>query len=166
MATASHIELDPGTAGVYHVPGITTASSKIGSQLLQENHDKFHIYFNTSGFHNHIAHHLLTIYALGATPDEIQQAFDNNKTMQRPQFPVEEQNVQDMADAAKFKKFLGKEKYFHDYEIFFRKEIDEKGWEAVLNEHVFSRTEHADAMLVRMFAGKIDLAFIRLRPTG
>ncbi|KIX09703.1 uncharacterized protein Z518_00784 [Rhinocladiella mackenziei CBS 650.93] len=154
MATAAHIELNPTiTAGVYHVPDITAESSKIGSQLLQENHDKFHIYFNQSGFHNHIAHHLLTIYALGATPDEIRRAFDNNKTIQRPQFPVEKRNVQDMADRDQFKRFLGKEQYFHDYEAFFRNEIDTKGWEAVLNEHVFARDEHADRMRARMLAG-------------
>ncbi|KAL2394054.1 Baeyer-Villiger monooxygenase dmxR6 [Exophiala dermatitidis] len=153
MATAAHVELDPANAGVYHVPDIKAESSNIGSRLLQENHDKYHMYFNRSGFHNHIAHHLLTIYALGATPEEIQQAFDNNKTYQRPQYPVEKQNVQTMSDPEQFRKFLGKEQYFHDFEIFFRQEIEHKGWEAVLNEHVFAKTEHADRMLGRMFAG-------------
>ncbi|KAJ9602241.1 hypothetical protein H2200_013361 [Cladophialophora chaetospira] len=153
MATASHIELDPAAAGVYHVPDISAQSGKIGSQLLQENHDRFHMYFNPSGFHNHIAHHLLTIYALGATPEELQKAFDTNKSYQRTQFPVKERNVEDMSDSEKFQKFLGKEQYFHDFEDFFRKEIEKKGWEDVLNEHVFSRTEHADRIFGRMFAG-------------
>ncbi|KAI1615430.1 hypothetical protein EDD36DRAFT_451342 [Exophiala viscosa] len=153
MATAAHIELDPAQAGVYHLPDITLESSKIGSQLLQENHDRYHMYFNRGGFHNHIAHHLLTIFALGATPDEIQHGFDINKGYQRPQFPVEKQNVQEMSDPAKFKNFLGQEQYFHDYEIFFRKEMEDKGWETVLNEHVFSGGDHAESMLVRMFAG-------------
>jgi len=153
MATAAHIELSPTTAGVYHTPDISAESSRIGSQLLQENHDRFHMYFNRSGFHNHIAHHLLTIYALGARPDEIQQAFDHNKNYQRPQFPVEKQNVQEMSDPDKFNKFLGKEQYFHDFEIFFRKEVEEKGWEVILNEHVFEHNPHADSMLTRMFAG-------------
>ncbi|KIV86432.1 hypothetical protein PV11_02044 [Exophiala sideris] len=153
MATAAHIELNPAQAGVYHLPNISSESSKIGSQLLQENHDRYHMFFNRSGFHNHIAHHLLTIYALGATPEEIQHGFDINKEYQRPQYPVEKQNVQEMSDPTKFKNFLGKEQYFHDYEIFFRKEIEEKGWETVLNEHVFAREDHAESMLVRMFAG-------------
>ena len=153
MATASHIELNPSAAGVYHVPDITAESGKIGSQLLQQNHDEYHMYFSTSGFHNHIAHHLLTIYALGATPEEIQKAFDRNKTMQRPQFPIKERNVESMADPEAFKNFLGKEQYFHDFEAFFRQEIEKKGWEQVLNEHVFSRTEHAERIFDRMFAG-------------
>jgi hypothetical protein len=153
MATASHIELDAAAAGVYHVPDISAQAVKAGSRLLQENHDKYHMYFTERGYHNHIAHHLLTIYALGASPEELQQAFDINHTYQRPQFPVKERNVQSMDDPEEFKKFLGKEQYFHDFEDFFRKQIEEKGWEQVLNEHVFARTEHAERILDRMFAG-------------
>ncbi|KAH0840397.1 Oxidoreductase AflY [Fonsecaea pedrosoi] len=153
MATASHIELNPAHAGVYHTPDISTASGKIGSQLLQENHDNYHIYFNNSGFHNHIVHHLLTIYALGASPEEIQKAFDINKSYQRPQYPVNQGEVEILADQDKFKGFLGKEKYFHDFEVFFQNEVEQKGWENVINEHVFARNEHAERMLVRMFAG-------------
>lgn len=155
MATAAHIELNPAHAGVYHAPDISAESSKVGSQLLQENHDNFHIYFNKGGFHNHIAHHLLTIYSLGATPDEIKRAFAENAGYQRSQYPVDKQHVQDMSDPEKFQGFLGKEEYFHDYEAFFRKEMEDKGWEAVLNQHVFARDDHADDMLVRMFAGKL-----------
>ena len=156
MATASHIELDPASAGVYHAPDITAQAGKVGSQLLQENHDNYHMYFNPSGFHNHIAHHLLTLYALGATPEELQQAFDYNKTYQKPHFPVKDRIVEDMTDRAKFQQFLGKERYFHDYETFFKKEMDAKGWENVLNEHLFSRDDHADKLLTRMYAGKLS----------
>jgi hypothetical protein len=161
MATASHIELSPSAAGVYHVPDITAESGKVGSQLLQENHEKYHIFFNQSGFHNHIAHHLLTIYALGATPDELQAAFDKDKSGQRSRGSVKEQNVESMADPETFKKFLGKEQYFRDFEEFFTKEVEEKGWEKVLNEHLFARTEHADRILVRMFGGKLQWSFTR-----
>lgn len=153
MATAALVELSPATAGVYHVPSITAESAKTGSQLLQQNHDRNHIYYNRSGFHNHIAHHLLTIFALGATPQQIQHAFDYNNDSQRPQYPVNTQNVQSMADKERFKEFLGKEQYFHDYEIYFRKEIEAKGHQAVLNEHLFARDDHAVRLLTRMYAG-------------
>lgn len=153
MATASHVELSLAAAGVYHVPDLTTESAKIGSQLLQQNHDKNHMFFNDDGFHNHIAHQLLTIFALGATPKQIQHAFDYNSGYQKPQYPVSTRNVQDMADREKFKEFLGQDKYFHDYEIYFRGEIDAKGWQAVLNEHLFARDDHAERLLTRMYAG-------------
>lgn len=153
MATAAQIELSPAAAGVYHTQSITAESCKKGSELLQQNHDRNHIYCNRSGFHNHIAHHLLTIFALGATPQQLQHAFDNNIGMQRSQYPVDTRNVQSMADRSKFKEFLGKEQYFHDYEMFFRKEIEAKGWQVVLNEHLFAGDEHAENLLTRMYAG-------------
>lgn len=162
MATASHIELNPASAGVYHAPDITSESGKVASQLLQENHDKHHMYFNRSGFHNHIAHHLLTIYSLGATPDELKRAFDQNKGYQRPLPAVQDRIVEDLADREKFKQHLGKEEYFHDYEVYFRKEIDEKGWEAVLNEHLFAGDEHAKRLLTRMYAGKLTVDFVNV----
>jgi hypothetical protein len=31
--------------------------------------------------------------------------------------------------------------------------MEEKGWETVLNEYVFAGEEHAEGMLVRIFAG-------------
>jgi Questin oxidase-like len=153
MATASHLELSENDTGVFRGPRINSESARTASQLLQENHDKYHIFFNHDSFHNHIAHHILTIYALGATKQEIQKAYDMNKDYQRLQYPVDSGVVQDMSDKATFAKYLGQEKYFSDYEAFFQKEIEANGWQAVLNEHLFSRDEHADALLVRMYAG-------------
>ena len=153
MATASHIELSTNDPGVFRGPIINAESAKTASQFLQENHDKYHIFFNSDGFHNHIAHHILSIYALGATKQEIEKAYDINKSYQRPQEAVEEKVVQDMSDRANSAKYLGQEKYFHDYEVFFQNEIEAKGWEAVVNEHLFAGDNHANALFVRLYAG-------------
>ena len=97
----------------------------------------------------------MSIFALGATPSQIQKAFDDNAGYQRPQFPVEKDIVSSMSDPAAFQKYLGNEKYFRDYEIFFQKEIErhDGNWGAVLNEHLFADTDKARDLLVRMFAG-------------
>jgi hypothetical protein len=58
-----------------------------------------------------------------------------------------------MHDPQEYKQYLGKDKYYHDFLVFFQSEIEKKGWEAVLNEYVFARDDRADDMLVRMFAG-------------
>lgn len=102
---------------------------------------------------DHITHHLLTIYALGASPSMLEKAYNENVSYQRPKGELEQKIVEDLSDKAKFKDYLGQEKYFHDYLVFFQNEIDSKGLEATLNEHVFAGDEHADAMFVRMFAG-------------
>ena len=63
--------------------------------------------------------------------------------------------MQDMYDPAKFHDYMGDEKYYHDFLIFFQQEIDKKGWEAVIDEHLFAGNDRTDNLLGRMFAGGI-----------
>jgi hypothetical protein len=54
MASASKVELSTADAGVFHVAGISSDSAKKGSEVLQENHDKWHCFFRESGFHSEL----------------------------------------------------------------------------------------------------------------
>ncbi|MCJ1417686.1 hypothetical protein MMC32_004030 [Xylographa parallela] len=153
MATSSKIVLTPALTGEYSFGKLTEASAKKASELLQENHDNHHIFFNKSGFHNHIAHHLLTIYALGASPEIIQDQYDRNASYQRAPLPVDDKVVEDLHDSSKFSKYLQNERYYHDYLVFFQEEIDAKGYEEVINEYVLKSDERAHDMLVRMYSG-------------
>lgn len=157
MATGSRVQLKLGEWPEYYLPGITQEQASKTSALLQTNHEQHHIFFNQSGFHNHIAHHLLTVYALAASPSQIQQHYDHNVGYQRPPQPLEQNIVDDMRDPKHFQKYLGNERYYSDYLSFFQAEMAEKGWENVINEYVFAGDERAEAMLVRMFAGKKTL---------
>ena len=70
-----------------------------------------------------------------------------------------------MADPEKFKKFIGQDVHYHDFLVFFQKELEAKGVDGVLNEYIFAGTYHAnrnthtkvigderaDDMLVRLF---------------
>ena len=67
--------------------------------------------------------------------------------------PVEERIVEDMSNPEHFQKYLGKEKYYHDFLIFWQGEFEKKGWENVLNEYVFAGGEKADDLLTRFYAG-------------
>jgi hypothetical protein len=58
-----------------------------------------------------------------------------------------------MSDPANFQKFLGDEKYYHDYLVFFQRESEAKGWQAVINEYLFAGDDNANDMLVRTFSG-------------
>ncbi|KAL5383714.1 hypothetical protein DPSP01_005818 [Paraphaeosphaeria sporulosa] len=153
MATASTVKLDAGVQPEFFVKGITDESARITSDLLQENHDKHHIFFNRGGFHNHIVHHLLTLFALRATPEEIRRGYNENKYYQRPPGDLKKAIVDDMHDPAKFKTYLGKEQYYHDFLQYFRDEISKKGWETVLNDELFKGDERADDMLARLYGG-------------
>jgi hypothetical protein len=61
--------------------------------------------------------------------------------------------VEDMHKPDRFKTYLGKEKYYHDFLAFFQKEIDAKSWEHVLNEYLFADDTRANDMLARLYAG-------------
>jgi hypothetical protein len=61
--------------------------------------------------------------------------------------------VTDIHNPEKYKTYLGCEKYYHNFLVFFKEEIDQKGWQEVLNEYIFKGDERADDMLVRMFGG-------------
>jgi len=153
MATGSKVHLEASQKPQFYVKGLKAESAEKASQLLQVNHEKHHIFFNQSGFHNHIAHHLLTLFALNASPEELQKAYDANVSYQRPSEPLEKAIVNDMHKPKRFKSYLGQEKYYYDFLVYFQQEIDKSGWQSVLQEHLFAETELADDMLARMFAG-------------
>ena len=51
-------------------------------------------------------------------------------------------------------------RYYTDFLVFYQNEIEEKGWQAVLNEYLFKGDERSDDMLVRIFAGELPLQHI------
>ncbi|KAF2177950.1 hypothetical protein K469DRAFT_732126 [Zopfia rhizophila CBS 207.26] len=153
MATSSKVHLSPSQQPVFYVPGIGSETADMTSELLQENHEKHHIFFNYAGFHNHIAHHLLSLFALNATPTELRQGWDDNVSYQRPPVPLKQSIVTDIHNPKKYKTYLGSEKSYHNFLAFFKEEINQKGWQEVLNEYIFKGDERADDMLVRMFGG-------------
>ena len=70
--------------------------------------------------------------------------------------------MQDMRNTESFKKYLGKEKYYHSFLVFFQGEMERKGWEAVLNEYLFAGDGKANNLLGRMYAGMSHLRFMYL----
>lgn len=72
---------------------------------------------------------------------------------QRPPEPLKQSIVDDMHKPDRFKSYLGDEKYYHDFLVFFQSEFETKGWQNVVNECLFAGDERANDMLVRLFAG-------------
>jgi hypothetical protein len=66
-----------------------------------------------------------------------------------------------MHDPENYKKYLGQERYYHDFLLFFQAEMEAKGYEAVVNEYILQGDKRADDMLVRMYSGGFRIA---LRP--
>ncbi|KAF2165940.1 hypothetical protein M409DRAFT_23671 [Zasmidium cellare ATCC 36951] len=142
MATSTKILLPEGNK---------PDSSETASRLLQDNHELHHMFFNGEGFHNHINHGLLTLWALEASPTNIEKFYDLNKVFQRPQEPADQKLSLDLADVETFMEYMGDDKYYKAYLDFFSQEITSTSWQEVLQKYLFARDKRADTMLVRLF---------------
>ncbi|KAI8945023.1 HypA protein [Xylaria longipes] len=152
MATAHAIQITPDDTGLWNRKQSDAAAKKT-TELLQEDLEKHHCFFNNMGFHNHISHHLLSLYGIGASPEDIQQGYNDNANYQRSPYQVHPDQVEALKDFDKAKEKLGKEEFYTDFLVFFQSEIDKKGWKEVLNEYLFRGDERSEDMLIRMFAG-------------
>ncbi|KAG9236545.1 hypothetical protein BJ875DRAFT_371942 [Amylocarpus encephaloides] len=153
MATPSKILLTVNDTGIVRNKEQTQETATRTSELLQENHDKHHVLFNAAGFHNHIAHDLLTLYGLGATTSQIEKRYNDNLSYQRPPSSSKTASIEDMTIPETFTKHLGKQQYYLSYLRFFQQQMEEKGWEKVLQDYIFAGDERADDLLGRMYAG-------------
>lgn len=62
--------------------------------------------------------------------------------------------MEDVGKYQKFKSFLGDEKYYYDFLVFWQKELVDKDVDGVLKEYVFKGDERADDLLIRLYGGK------------
>ncbi|KAJ5191566.1 uncharacterized protein N7498_010551 [Penicillium cinerascens] len=155
MATATEIHLSPSTdAGIFS-SNVTEDAARAASEVLQEDMENHHVFFNEEGFHNHIPHQILSMYAVGAKPEDIKAAYKRNQTYQRPSYPVDRDVVKGMHDKAKFQEGFYNEKNYSNYLTFFQEEIDVKGVGDVLNEYLFAGDDRAESMLSRLFGGLV-----------
>lgn len=176
-AAATAVHLSPKTTpGYTHVGGLTDESAKKTSELLTVNHKLYHTRWNLT-FHSkprlkprrrfskttstdqsldHIAHHLLAIWALGGSPAEIQDMWDYNAPYQgaieRPRAAGSPEP--DLKDPVQFEKCLGVDDCYLDFLRFFEGEIAEKGVPAVIHEYLLKGDERADDIFGRMYTGK------------
>ncbi|KAK7706544.1 hypothetical protein SLS63_013932 [Diaporthe eres] len=152
MASAHRIHISPENTGLWGSKQTDEVAKKV-TELLQKDLDVYHVYFNDRGFHNHIVHHLLALYGTGADAEAIQHGFDGNTGYQLPAKPTHNHVVEDLQTWSHAAKYLGKGQYYPDFLAFFQREIERKGWEAVVTEYLFSGSEGAEDLFVRLYAG-------------
>ncbi|KAK0475762.1 hypothetical protein IW261DRAFT_1340047 [Armillaria novae-zelandiae] len=145
-------ELTPNT-----IPGIDAESTLSLQNILRDNHEKWHVFFNHIRFHNHITHHVLAIWALGANKKTIEAVYREYVPMQRPAIKSPN-NI----TSENFTTHLGDDQYYEAYKTFFKENIKDKGVATVLEELVFSPSanvgppgEKQPAMLKRLLSGLV-----------
>jgi len=154
MAFARTISIAPDNTGLWGLRQSDAAAKKT-SELLQQDFENHHVFFNNDGFHNHISHHILSLYGTGASVESIEKGYKDNSSYQRPVVKPHDDPAQTLRDWEMAKKRLGKEQYYTDFLIFFRAEIERLGgWQSVLQEYLFKPDDERSLdMLIRMHSG-------------
>lgn len=150
---ASPIRLSQSHLGILRGAEVPSGSLDECNRLLQKNHEEYHMFFRDTAGHNHIVHSLLTILALGASPQELQDRYNDGCPIQRPIPDIDDALLEKLTDTETFHNTLGQIAQYHTFLEFFKREIAVKGWRDVIQSYVFARTKTADAMLARMYEG-------------
>ncbi|ROV93897.1 hypothetical protein VPNG_09526 [Cytospora leucostoma] len=150
------------TPGFAHADNLTEEGARATEECLKENNEKYHIFFTTEAhmgvqvyLHNHIAHHDITLWALGATPDVLKAQHRRNALYMRDAMKIFPTVVADLEDDLVFMKCLGREEHFRNFEVFFMKKIKEVGYEAVLQTYLLGGSEIAEKMMCHQYMGYV-----------
>ncbi|KAI9898266.1 hypothetical protein N3K66_006626 [Trichothecium roseum] len=154
MATAYKVKVSASDTGLLKFKQDEATAQKV-SDLLQQDLERHHVFFNASGFHDHIVHQLLTLYGTGASAQHLQKAYDDNSSYMKPAQATHDSVLEELRagwhEAAP--KYLGKGNHYPDFLAFFQREIETRGFEEVLLEYVFKGDEVAESVYARLFAG-------------
>ena len=110
--------------------------------------------------HNHIVHHTLTLWALGAKPETIRLHQERNGQYQRQSMVIQSNLVEDLAIPSVFSRCLGREENFRNFERFFLKQINDHGYEAMLQKYLVGGDEVANDMLCRIYHGESNTGLV------
>ncbi|KAI0648046.1 hypothetical protein C8Q79DRAFT_905924 [Trametes meyenii] len=147
--------------GLLNLPGATWETKRTVERLLEEDREKRHCFTNRLGFHNHLSHHLLAAYDLGAPSAVLQKIYGvegeglpwnvDHKEGTGSDEPLSGVTVQNWRD------FLGDAKYYAGYLRFFTQEVVQHGVGDVLEQYVFSPAANGNEayMLLRFIGGAL-----------
>ncbi|CAA7269317.1 unnamed protein product [Cyclocybe aegerita] len=154
--TMSRISCQITCSGQVYAPGITYASKKKTEELLLKDAEGHHCFINPTGFHNHLSHHLLVAYDLGAPEGHLQKIYDNEAKDQRPRI-LEEKDRSIVVDKDNWIQYLGNHNAYNSFVDFFSEEIKALGVTGTLEKYVFEEEVNKKGvdMLTRVVSGAL-----------
>ncbi|KAM0435148.1 hypothetical protein ACHAPT_003238 [Fusarium lateritium] len=152
MATPFKIQILPKDTGLLGLKLGDEEASKV-SELLQRDLEHHHVFFNASGFHDHIVHHVLTLYGTGASAKDMDIAYDANKGYQLKAMKPKEDIIDNLEHGSAWSTYLGKGRNYAVFLRFFQDEIQRIGWQEVLKEYLFKNDERGRDLQSRLFGG-------------
>lgn len=114
------------------LPGITKLARETVAELLEENHNKHHCFFNEKGFHNHLVHGVLASYSLGATHERLRAIYESHAVEQRPIGSIKKNFT-----PVDWKSEVGNQEFYASYLEFFRQEVPKLGRVEAIVKYAF-----------------------------
>ncbi|KAJ7448352.1 hypothetical protein FB451DRAFT_764655 [Mycena latifolia] len=147
----------PILPGLIHCPS-THASAQMLEELLHKDYISHHCFFNDMGFHNHLSHHLIVAYDLGAPPALLKIIYDDEARILRPL----DRQGEDITES-NWTTRLAEPKAYGSYLAFFTDQIAKNGVHETLRRYVMAPEANGNgaAMFARFFAGIVH-AFIQV----
>ncbi|KAF3941079.1 hypothetical protein ABW19_dt0205806 [Dactylella cylindrospora] len=154
MSTSAKIHIvTPPKSNAVRAAYTDESTSRV-NLLLQQNHDRFHTFSEFEDrLHNHVAHHLLALYALGGTADNLQFAYDTNVKLQLPIGDKKPPVIEDLSNIEDWDKYLGDASLYHTFMQFFQNAIDKIGWQEAIKRYLFSENAAKNGMPERLVSG-------------
>ncbi|KAF8882188.1 hypothetical protein CPB84DRAFT_1851350 [Gymnopilus junonius] len=160
--------------GLLNTPGITYASKKATEALLIKDAQDHHCFFRQSGFHNHLSHHILAAYDLGASPGLLHKIYMDEARTQRPRI-LERADKDLHVTRGNWSQYLGNQAQvfttfsrgscvdnhrnsaYSSFVSFFADEIHDLGASATLEKYVFDEDANkvGSHMLTRVMSGAV-----------
>ncbi|KUI60087.1 Oxidoreductase AflY [Cytospora mali] len=153
MATtaASRVGLSKQHLGLARIDESPSGCIEVANELLQKNHDEYHMYFRDLAGHNHIAHSVLSVLAMGGGPKELKRAYDDGEGIQRPLPPLDLAVVDTLGDPDQFRARMNQLPEYTNFLCFFEREIDAKGWREVRSEELARSGSVSPRPLVELY---------------
>ncbi|KIM42122.1 hypothetical protein M413DRAFT_409215 [Hebeloma cylindrosporum] len=154
--TMSRLSYNLRQKGQLNLPGITAASKKLTEDLLLKDAEDHHGFFRASGFHNHLSHHILAAYDMGATPHHLQHVYDKEAAYQRPRV-LEEKDKSIVVNKDNWVQYLGNQSAYGAFVTFFSEEVKQLGVTASLEKYVYNEDVNKEGitMLTRAMSGAL-----------
>ncbi|KIW81508.1 hypothetical protein Z517_04533 [Fonsecaea pedrosoi CBS 271.37] len=154
MATVTKISLSTDVPAIVRVKVLDQEATDTTSSLLNRNHTTHDILFDEVGRHNHIVHHALAAFALGADAETLKKQYEKNASYQRPPPPADENVLRSLdSDPQLFLNTMTRPENYSTFLAYFTQKLSSASIPDVLNEYVFSDTEPARTIFNRFFAG-------------
>ncbi|KIJ21191.1 hypothetical protein PAXINDRAFT_107074 [Paxillus involutus ATCC 200175] len=142
--------------GLVNIPGHDSEAQEVVESLLEQDRQTHHCLFNSRGFHNHLSHHLLAAYDLGAPASVLQAIYDIKSADQRP-IDAEEDATSNRVRITldNLREYLGQGRYYSTLLTFFTEQIEDLGVPETLERYIFSTTMNVKGfdMLARFMSG-------------